>query len=57
MWHVTYTHVIQGDSWLLVIKSRIDTLIPNFSFDHNLCYKYFNRLCESILDIYILRTL
>ncbi len=29
MWHASFTHVIQGDSWLLMVKSQIDILIPN----------------------------
>jgi hypothetical protein len=27
MWHVTYTQVNQGDSWLLMIGSQIGSLI------------------------------
>jgi hypothetical protein len=54
MWHGTYTHVIHGDFWLLVVENQIDTLIPNLSFDHNLCCKYSNGSCEPILDIYVL---
>ncbi len=55
MWHPTYKQVNQGDSWLLVVKSQIDNLIPNLSFGHNLCFKYPNGLCKPILDIYISR--
>jgi hypothetical protein len=42
MWHASYIHVTQDDSWLLVVKGQIDILIPNFSFNHNLCRKYSN---------------
>jgi len=56
MWHATYTHVIQGDSWFLVIRSQIDTSTPDPSFGHNLCFKYLNESWEPILDIYILRS-
>jgi hypothetical protein len=53
MWHVNYAQVNQGDSWLLVVKSQIDTLILGLSFDHNLCFKYSNDSYEPILDIYV----
>jgi hypothetical protein len=55
MWHATCTHVIQGDSWLLMVASQIDILTPSLSFSHDLCYKYSNGSCEPILDIYVLR--
>jgi hypothetical protein len=42
MWHTTYTHIIQGDYWFLVVRNQIGTLIRNPSFGHNLCYKYSN---------------
>ncbi len=50
-----YTHIIQGNSWLLVVESLIDILTPGLSFNHNLCFKYSNRSCELVLDIYISR--
>jgi hypothetical protein len=53
--HATCTHVMQGDSQLLMVGNQIDTLIINLSFNHNLCYKYSNGSCELILNIYILR--
>jgi hypothetical protein len=56
MWHATYTQVNQGDSWFLVVKSEISSLDLNFSFGHNLCFKYPNGSCKPILDIYVLRT-
>jgi len=54
MWHGTYTYVIQGDSWLLMVESQINILNPNPSFGHNLCFKYSNGSCEPILNIYVL---
>jgi hypothetical protein len=51
MWQATYTLINQGDSWLLMLKSQIGNLTPNLSFDHNLCFKYPNGSCESILNI------
>jgi len=51
MWHATYTHVLQGNSWLLMGGSQIGTLTPNPSFGHNLCFKYSNGSCKPILDI------
>jgi hypothetical protein len=51
MLHVTYTQGNQGDSRILVVKSQIDNLTPDFSFGHNLCFKYPNGSCEPILDI------
>jgi hypothetical protein len=29
MWHSFYTHVIQGDSKLLIVGNQIDILIPD----------------------------
>jgi len=55
MWYTTYTHVFQSDSWLLMGMSQINTLIPDPSFGHNLCFKYSNESCEPILDIYVSR--
>jgi hypothetical protein len=56
MWHTTWTQGDWGDSWLLVIRSQIDNLIPNPSFNHNLCFKNPNGSCKPILDMCILRT-
>jgi hypothetical protein len=52
-WHATYMHLFYGDSQLLVGRSQIDTLIPELSFCHNLCFKYSNESYEPILDIYV----
>jgi len=54
MWHATYMHIIQGNSWLLVVRNQIDILIPGLSFAHNLCCKCSNGPCELISD-YVLR--
>jgi hypothetical protein len=51
--HTPYTHINQGDSWLLVVWNQIDIMTPNLSFGHNLCCKYLNGSCKPILDIYI----
>jgi hypothetical protein len=57
MWHVTCTHVFQGDYRLLMggnqISIQIDTLTPDLSFGHNLWFKYSKESCEPILDIYV----
>jgi len=55
MWHAIYMHVFQDDSRLLMGESQIDTLTPDPSFGHNLCFKYSNGSCKPILHIYILR--
>jgi hypothetical protein len=54
--HSTCTHWGQVNSRLLVIGSQIASLTPGLSFDHNLCYRCPNGLCEAILDIYTSRT-
>ncbi len=54
MWQTTYTHIIKGDSRLLVIGSQIDILTLDLSLGHNLYYKYSNGPCEPNLYIYIL---
>jgi hypothetical protein len=51
MLHTTCMHVFQGDSRLLEGGSQIDSLTPDPSFGHNLCYKYSNASCKLILDI------
>jgi len=48
-------HVIQGDSWLLMVRNQINTLTLGFFFTHNLCYEYSNGSCKPILDIYVLK--
>jgi hypothetical protein len=53
MWHTTCMHVNQSDPWLLMVGNQVDTLIPNPSFEHNLCFKYLNESCKFILDIYV----
>jgi hypothetical protein len=55
MWHATYTQVNQGDTWLLVVRSQIGSLIPGPSFGHKLFFKHSNGSCEPILDIYVFR--
>ncbi len=57
MWHATWTHIIQNDSWLLMVENQINTSTLGLFFGHNLCCKYSNGSCKPILDIYILRTL
>ncbi len=52
----TYTHRGRVDSWLLVVKSQIASLIPDLSFCHNLCYQCPNGPCKAIFDIYTLIT-
>jgi hypothetical protein len=44
------------NSWLLVVGSKIASLIPDPSFAHNLGCKCLNEPCEAILDIYSSRT-
>jgi hypothetical protein len=53
--HTSCTHVIRGDSWLLVVGNQIDILTPSPFFGHSLCCKYSNGSCEWILDIYIFK--
>jgi hypothetical protein len=53
MWHATYMWGNQVNSWLLVVGSQIASLIPDLSFDHNLCFRCPNGWCEPILDIYV----
>ncbi len=56
MWHNTCTQVNQGDSWLLIVESQIDSLTLIFSFGYNLCFNYSNGSRKTILDVYISRT-
>jgi hypothetical protein len=39
----------------LMVGNQIDILIPNFSFGHNLCFKYSSNSYEPILNIYVSR--
>jgi hypothetical protein len=55
MSHATYMQGNWGDSWLLMVRSQIDKLTPNFSFGHNLCFRCPNGSCEPISDIYFWR--
>jgi hypothetical protein len=60
MWHATWTQENQVDSRLLVVGSQtahlIHThLIPDLSFDHNLCFRCLNGSCDPIQDIYVPR--
>ncbi len=50
--HSTCTHLGRVDSRLLVVRSQITSLIPDPSFDHNLCCKCPNGSCKVIFDIY-----
>jgi hypothetical protein len=56
IWDAMWTHLIQGDFWLLVIGSEIDNLTTSPYFGHNLCCKYSNGPWEPILDINILKS-
>ncbi len=51
MSHATCTQGNQVDFWLLVVGSQTANLIPNLSFDDNLCFKCSNGQCKPILDI------
>jgi hypothetical protein len=53
MSHATCTWGNRGDSWLLVVESRIANLTSGLSFGHNLCFRCPNGSCEPILDIYV----
>ncbi len=53
MWHVTCTHVFQSNSWVLVGRNQNCTLIPHYSFKHNLCFKYSNE--QNHLNIHVSR--
>ncbi len=53
--HFTYTNQNRVDSRLLVVRSQIVSLTPNFSFDHNLYWRCPNGSCKAILDIYTSR--
>jgi len=53
--HFTCTHRNWVDSRLLMVGSQTTSLIPDPSFDHNLCCKCPNASCKAILDIYTSR--
>jgi hypothetical protein len=55
MWHIIFTQLFQGNSWLLVGRSQINTLTPILFSGHNLCFKYSNESYEPISDIYVSR--
>jgi hypothetical protein len=55
MSHATCTPRNRVNSRFLVGGSRIVSLTPDLSFDHNLCFKCPNGSCEPILNIYIPR--
>jgi hypothetical protein len=38
-----------------MVRSQFDTLIPNLSFSHNLCYRPSNGSCKPILNIQVLK--
>jgi hypothetical protein len=54
--HSTCTHQDWVNSQLLVVENQTASLTPDFSFDHNLCYRCPNGSCEVILNIYTSRT-
>jgi hypothetical protein len=53
--HPPCTHRDWVDSRLLVIGSQTASLIPDLSFDHNLCSRCPNGSCKAIFDIYTSR--
>jgi len=53
--HSPCTYRGRVDSRLLMFGSQTASLTPKLSFDHNLCCKYPNGLCEAIFDIYTSR--
>jgi len=53
MWHATCTQGNQGDSWLLMVGNQIGNLSPDPFLAITCVFKYANRSCETILDIYI----
>jgi hypothetical protein len=55
MWRTISTQGNQGDFQLLVVGSRIDNLIPDPSFGHNLHFKYPNGSCKPISNINVPR--
>ncbi len=55
MLHTTCTQGSHGDSWLLVVRSRIVNLTPSPSFGHIVYFLCPNGSCKPILYIYISR--
>jgi hypothetical protein len=55
MWRAICTHIIKDDFKLLLVGNQIDTLIPNPSFDHNLCWRHSNESYKPILSIFVSR--
>jgi hypothetical protein len=53
MSHVAYTWGNWVDFSLLVVGNQTVSLIPIFSFDHNLCFRCPNGSCKPILNIYV----
>jgi hypothetical protein len=56
MWHTTCMQVNQGNSHFLVVGNQIGNLTYSLSFDHNMCFKYWNGKCKPNLNIYVSRT-
>jgi hypothetical protein len=54
MLYVACTPGNQLNSWLLLVRSQIVSLIPGLSFNHNLYFRCPNGSCKPILNIYIL---
>ncbi len=58
-WVALLTHTFPCPCLGCELKARVVTqiniLTPNFSFGHDLCFKYSNESCKFILDIYILK--
>ncbi len=55
MWNTTSTQWNWSDSRHLMIRSQINNLTLDLSFGHNLCFKYPNGPCKTILNIYVSR--
>jgi len=56
MSHALYSQVNWVNSRLFLVGSQTDSLTPDLSFGHNLCFKCPNEQCEPILDICVPRT-
>ncbi len=56
MWHAIYMHLFQGDSWLLVGGSQINTLTFGLSLAIARVFKYSNGSCNPIFYINVSRT-
>jgi hypothetical protein len=53
--HVIFTHGNRVDSWLLMVESQTANLTPDFSFGHNLYFRFPDGSCKPILNIYVPR--